>query len=304
MTDITPEVARVREQLGAQPPKATNTAQVDRAVLRSYGLAEVADRIWRDATEVSDTARADVTRRVRSEHGARSPRGGLISILVRILTFTGAIPIGFLNAIRLGSPEGLQIGAVLTAALGIVAVGLATATRLRPVAASTAFQSKIFALLILIASAIGVTIADDIVQTLLFIAGAAGALIAAVLYSIGRARDRSATAHIDEAEARARTEVAPSVDAERERMRARLAGALSGRADVDAIRSTRSLVIAALRQEGSAAEDTAPTSLPGEYIIRTNTNRWLPLSEQGVWPPQDPLTPGRISLVSPAPPER
>lgn len=43
--------------------------------------------------------------------------------------------------------------------------------------------------------------------------------------------------------------------------------------------------IAAFREEGGKADDSAPSALPGEYIIRDNTNRWLPLEEQGRWPP-------------------
>lgn len=278
-------VARVRQALGAQAPQHANAAQIDRAVLRAHGLEELAVQLWREAGETSDRAAAEVTRRIRAEYGVRSPRGGLLPIAVLILTFAGAAPIGFLNAIRLGSPGGLTVAAVLTVVLGLAALGLSFAAGMRPVAGPTALQSKISAFVMLLAGGIGIAVAADPVADALFAVGAVGAIGAAAIYAFGRSRDRAATERIDSAEARIRAEVAPQVDQDRARLRDELAARLSGRDDVDAMRSMRSLAIAAFRDQGGKTEDADPGALPGGYIIRDNTTRWLPLTERGLWPP-------------------
>ncbi|WAA67003.1 hypothetical protein [Microbacterium oxydans] len=288
MTDRTPDdlnaIALVRQDLGAQSPRDASAARIDDTVLRIHGLKELGSSLWAEASKVSDRAKAAVTARVKAEYGVRSPRNGLIPTLVLILTFAGAIPIGFLNAIRLGSAGGEIIAAVLTAGIGIAQLVLSLSTGIRPVARPTVFQSRISVVVLLVSVVIGFVLTDG-VPRILFIVGALGTLCAAIIYTMGRARDPEATERIDDAERRARIEVTRDVDAERRRMRAELESALAGRDDLDTMRRTRSLAIAAFREEGGKAEDADPTALPGEYIIRDNTNRWLPLTEQGLWPP-------------------
>lgn len=288
MTDRTPDdlntIAVVRQRLGAATARDATTARVDDTVLRMHGLADLGSRLWAEASTVSDRAKADVTARVRAEYGVRNPRNGLIPILVLVLTFAGAIPLGFLNAIRLGSPGGEATASVLTAGIGIAQLVVSLSTGIRPVARPTVFQARISALVLLASVVIGFVLTDG-VPRILFVVGALGTLCAAIVYTMGRARDPEATARIDDAERRARVEVARDVDAERRRLRAELESALAGRDDVDTMRRTRSLAIAAFREEGGTAEDADPPALPGEYIIRDNTKQWLPLTEQGLWPP-------------------
>lgn len=288
MTDRTPDelnaIALVRQDLGAQSPRDASAARIDDTVLRMHGLKDLSSQLWAEASAVSDRAKAEVTTRVKTEYGMRSPRNGLVTILVLILTFAGAIPIGFLNAIRLGSPGGEITASILTVGIGVAQLIVALSTGIRPVARPTVFQSRISVVVLLISVVIGFVLTDG-VPRILFIVGALGTLCATIIYTMARARDPEATARIDDAEARARAEVKRTVDSERRRMRAELETALAGRDDIDAMRHTRSLAIAAFREEGGKADDPDPSALPGEYIIRNNTNRWLPLDEQGLWPP-------------------
>ncbi|WP_226534222.1 hypothetical protein [Microbacterium paraoxydans] len=290
MTDRTPDelnaIALVRQDLGAQSPRDASAARIDDTVLRMHGLKDLGSRLWAEASAVSDRAKSEVTARVKAEYGLRSPRNGLIPILVLFLTFAGAIPIGFLNAIRLGSPGGEVTAAMLTAGIGVAQLIVALSTGIRPVARPTVFQSRISVIVLLISVVIGFVLTEG-VPRILFIVGALGTLCAAIVHTMTRARDPEATARIDDAEARARTDVTRTVDAERHRMRTELEAALAGRDDIDTMRRTRSLAIAAFREEGGKADDADPAALPGEYIIRNNTNRWLPLDEQGLWPPSD-----------------
>lgn len=279
MTDRTPDdlnaIALVRQGLGAQPPRDASAARIDDTVLRIHGMQDLGSHLWAEASTVSDRAKADVTARVKAEYGARSPRNGLIPTLVLVLTFAGAVPLGFLQAIRLGSPGGEVTAAVLTAALGIAQLLLSLGTGVRPVARPTVFQSRISVVVLLASVVIGFMVTDG-VPRILFVVGALGTLCAAIIYTMGRARDPEATERIDDAERRAGIEVTRDVDAERRRLRAELERALAGRDDIDRMRRTRSLAIAAFREEGGKAEDADPSALPGEYIIRDNTDRWLP----------------------------
>lgn len=282
----TTSVAAVRAALGGRDASRASAAEIEKAVLRVYKLDSISSRLWHESAAVCDRARKSVKQRLRARFGARSPRGGAITMLTLVLVFSIALPIGFLNAIRLGSPEGAAIAAIATVAIGGISLVLSLLSRFKPVSRPTLFQAQLLTVGLAFSAGIGAVITEGIIR-MLFIAGAATGIAALIIFLIGRYRDLEATRQIDTGLENAFIDVTTEVTAERARMLDSLAGELSGRTDLDDIRALRSASIEAFRALGNEASDDDPRSLPGAYIIHIQTRYWLPITHNGLWPPTD-----------------
>lgn len=276
-------VNAVRYKLGARGARKVQASEVDRIVLREYGLAPLADRLWMESLHVSDTARRSVGELLKQRFGVRNPRGGFLTLTVFLLTLSMTAPIASLiGSIRRGFVDGVQVAAIsssVSAALLLVAI---LSTRMRPVARPTLLQSQFITAVLTVSGVVGFLMSSGFTRVA-FVAGAGLAIVALTLVVFGRRRDRDATERIDNALEVAHLDVAPRVAAERDRILNSLAIELTNsHADLDAMRAMRSAAITAFHHEGNPATDADPDALPGAYIVLGQTNTWLPLA----WPPE------------------
>lgn len=103
---------------GARAPQRLTRADVDAAVLRSAGLGDLVDRLWREGAAASNAARRSVTAHLRERFGARDPHSGAILRVVFVLLLLSVLPIGMLNGIRLGIENTVVPGAIVSVVVG------------------------------------------------------------------------------------------------------------------------------------------------------------------------------------------
>lgn len=258
-----------------------SAAEVEHQLLDACGLGAIAQRIWQESRAVSAAAGRRVGRLTRERYGIRSPKGGLSGILVFLLTLGMTAPLIFLGiGYRGNSLEPRpDAGAMWTAIIGGAMLAIALATLGRPVPRSTSFQSQAVCVALGGLATLWAITTDQPTVRLGLVIGIAGLVLAVALFWFGRHRDPAATAKLDSAVDVARAEVTSEVAAERERLVAELTAELAAalpRRDLEVLRRARTLAIETLRAEGNRAEDLAPDSAPGAYIIEERTNDWMP----------------------------
>ncbi|MRG59988.1 hypothetical protein GE115_08920 [Agromyces sp. CFH 90414] len=258
-------------------PRPT-ASDIEFTLFRARGLGAEADRIWHSARGVSDAAGRQVGRIARARYGVRSPRGGLIPIVVLLLTIGMTAPLVLLGIGYRGHsleprPEA---GAFWTAIIGGAMFVAALVTIGRPVPRPTFFQSQVVCVVLGGFATVWVFVTDDPAVRVRLIVGIAALVLTVVIFWVGRLRDPAATAAIDAALDDARAEAASGIPRERERLKAELAAEFADRDDCELLRRARTIAIETLHAEGNAAEDTAPDSAPGAYIIEQRTSDWMP----------------------------
>lgn len=159
--DLATAVQMARVALGGKAPADASVADIDVAVLNIHGMSSLATRMWREAHEVCERARRRVGGRLRARFGARNPHGGALTILVLVLTFSVAAPLGLLNGVRLGSPEDAVWAAAVSSVIGGVALILALLTGFKPVARPTRLQSQLFAIGMVGSAVIGASVTTE-----------------------------------------------------------------------------------------------------------------------------------------------
>lgn len=261
--------------MGPLYPERGGSPDVEYAIFTTHGLKDLAESTWLEAAAVNQRARASVKKHLTERFGARSPRGGAISFATLLLVFTPAIPLGILNAVRLGSTNLEPAAAITVGTIGLVALIIALCAGGRPVARSTLFQTEVLAVLLIGTAIIGAMLTTGFSRAS-FLIGAAASALAAILHLIGRGRHATETAQIDNGLEDAYLVVSAEVQDERDRMIRELTTALTSRTDIEDMRALRSATITALREAGNAATDPDPQSIPGAYIVRQNTTFWLP----------------------------
>ncbi|QEO14978.1 hypothetical protein FLP10_11550 [Agromyces intestinalis] len=259
-------------------------AEIESALFVELGLRDESARVWRESRAVSDRAHRRVGALLRARYGIRSPRGGLVTVLVLVCVLGMVAPLVLLGIGYRGhalEPDP-RTGALLTAIVGTVMLAASMLTLGRPVARPTFFQSGVvcvllggFALLWILASG-----ADPSTRTWLAV-GAIGLVLAVIVFWFGRIRDPESTARIDAALETVRAEVLVEVEHERQRLFAELEQVFAVRGDRELLRRARTIALAALHAGGNDADDTQPDSVPGAYIVVERTSDWLPKR----WPP-------------------
>lgn len=262
---------------GARPPRRLTRADVDAAVLRSAGLGDLVDRLWREGAAASNAARRSVTAHLRERFGARDPHSGAILRVVFVLLLLSVLPIGMLNGIRLGIENTVVPGAIVSVVVGAGVVAAVAAAGGRPLGRPVALQSTLLAILLVVAAGVAWVVADGWVR-IAYLVGAALAAIAAIVVRVVPARGRSMTTDIDHGVELAHLDVAAEIATERERMTAELTRELEGRPDVAELVRRRSAAIVELHARGGAMQADEPDTPPGGFIIQQQTMLWLPAS--------------------------
>lgn len=264
---------------GARAPQRLTRADVDAAVLRSAGLGDLVDRLWREGAAASNTARRSVTARLRERFGARDPQSGAILRVVFVLLLLSVLPIGMLNGIRLGIENTVVPGAIVSVVVGAGVVAAVAAAGGRPLGRPVALQSTVLAILLIVAAGVAWVVADGWVR-IAYLVGAALAAIAAIVVRVVRARGHSMTTDIDHGVEVAHLDVAAEIATERERMTAELTRELEKRPDGAELVRRRSAAIAQLRSGGGSMQADDPDTPPGGFIIQEQTMLWLPVSQR------------------------
>ncbi|WJM15480.1 hypothetical protein [Microbacterium arborescens] len=264
---------------GARPPRRLTRADVDAAVLRSAGLGDLVDRLWREGAAASNAARRSVTAHLRERFGARDPHSGAILRVVFVLLLLSVLPIGMLNGIRLGIENTVVPGAIVSVVVGAGVVAAVAAAGGRPLGRPVALQSTLLAISLMAAASVAVVVTDGWVRTAYLVGAVLGA-IAAIVVRVVRARGRQMTEDIDTGVESAHLDVAAEIATQRERMTAELTRELEKRPDLAELVRRRSAAIVELHSRGGAMQADAPDTPPGGFIIREQTMLWLPVSQR------------------------
>ena len=264
---------------GARSPQRLTRADVDAAVLRSAGLGDLVDRLWREGAAASNAARRSVTSHLRERFGARDPHSGVILRVVFVLLLLSVLPIGMLNGIRLGIENTVVPGAIVSVAVGVGALAAVAAAGSRPLGRPVALQSTLLAILLIAAAGVAWVVTDDSVR-ILYLLGAVLAAIAAIVVRIMRARGGSMTTDIDNGVELAHLDVAAEIAVERDRITADLMRELAGRPDVAELVRRRSAAIVELRARGGAMQEDESHAPLGAFVIQEQTMLWLPVSQR------------------------
>lgn len=262
-------------------PTTASRHLIEYAVLRAAGLGRLADELVAQSNGVSARARRAVTALLRERYGARRPQlSGAHSLAVFLLTFAGIVPAGLLGMTRFGAQEILLPAAVAACVVGVLQLVVSLLVVGKPVPRSTLIQAQVSAVLSVGVGVIGTGFSGDSPahQRWLFLIGAAGALLALVLYLVGR-RDRVQRQRIDDALETAYLDVSADVEVERRRILDALARELENDdVDLDELRAVRAVSFRLLQESGNPVVDDQPDSLPGYYLVLGHTEAWLPPS--------------------------
>ncbi|WP_127794479.1 hypothetical protein [Agromyces sp. LHK192] len=265
--------------------QSATPASVEYALFARLGLSEVAGRVWQESLQVSDRARRRVGQLLRARYGIRSPKGGLVPIVVLILVFAMVAPLAMLGFGRgAHNVDPLpEAGALCTAIIGLAMFVASLLTIGRPVPRPTSYQAQVAGVLLGGWALTWIAWPGDAGPSVtpLLLAGIAGLVLAVIVFAIGRHRDPAATAELDAAESDARRLVLADLAVERASLRAELERVFAERGDRAEVVRMRDDMLEHVTPATGTGEQPPADAVPGWHMVSERTSDWLPKQ----WPP-------------------
>lgn len=263
----------VRAALGQATPAQTSAEMLERAVFDACGLDDVALDLWQRAYDAGRQARAGIGRTLRAEYGGRSARGGWIGIALVVLAIAAVFPLASSIGTRFFDPHARVVPtAVASAAVGVLVLVCVLCAGLR------ALPSHLGRTLLVPIVATGIALAVNAAtapQTALVLLGTGfgGALLAGMLWFVGRMRDVDAANALDLAPERTREEQQKWLDHELNGLRREAAERIPAEAAREIVR-LRTVAAADLLNRGAAFDAPSEDVPAGEVIIDGVVQGW------------------------------
>lgn len=261
----------------AGPTSTIADRDLEYGILVFYGMRDLADGLFRDASALSKRMERRAKRSARRRFGAATSFGAPLAGFQFLLVLVGATVLIGVNALsvqfdrehRLDQlrPDTPSLIAAAAIALGLVGMLVAVGRRVvdRSVSAVAARAALVYvagcgAVLVACASGLATPVTAVAVTTVTVLSVAV-----AVWFGANRRRRPAAAAAVDAAWSQAVAEQLPTFEHEREVLRQRLLAGFAARDDA--------AVIVADRNSVRAPADA--DALPGETIIRVQSSLWL-----------------------------